>query len=357
MDQRGLIERARRGEHDAFTALLDVHLARLDAAARLILRDPELARDAVQEALIRAWRDLPGLRDPDRFDAWLHRLTVNACLDLIRRRKRRVIEVELKPIDSPATHDAAGALADRELLDQALDAPCSPAIARSLPCTICSGCRCRRWPRTLGIPVGTAKSRLHYALAAMRTTVTAEHRTRSGHRRGRADRMTSPRRFEQDLPALLADLYLSRTPDYRDDLVQQIARVRQRPAWTFPERWLPMDLATPSVFRPALPWRQLGVLALIGLLIAAALAAYVGSNRPLPAPFGLAANGVVALVDDAGAIQRVDPVSGEAVVIVPGPGNSRPTYSPDGRSSPICEPTAIQNSISSSRTRTVKGRS
>ena len=73
MDQRGLIERARRGEHDAFTALIDVHLARLDAAARLILRDPELARDAVQEALIRAWRDLPGLRDPDRFEAWLHR--------------------------------------------------------------------------------------------------------------------------------------------------------------------------------------------------------------------------------------------------------------------------------------------
>ena len=78
------------------------------------------------------------------------------------------------------------------------------------------------------------------------------------------------------------------------------------------------------------PWRQLGVLALIGLLIAAALAAYVGSDRPLPAPFGLAANGAVALVDDTGAIQRVDPVSGEAVAIVPGPGNSRPTYSPDG---------------------------
>ena len=140
MDQRGLIERARRGEHDAFASLLDVHLARLDAAARLILRDPELARDAVQEALIRAWRDLPGLRDPDRFEAWLHRLTVNACLDLIRRRKRRVIEVELKPIDSPATHDFAGVLADRELLDQAL-ARLNPAIARSWPCTICSGCR------------------------------------------------------------------------------------------------------------------------------------------------------------------------------------------------------------------------
>ena len=65
MDQRGLVERARGGDHDAFTALVDLSIARLDSAARLILRDPELARDAVQERLIRAWRDLPGLRDPD----------------------------------------------------------------------------------------------------------------------------------------------------------------------------------------------------------------------------------------------------------------------------------------------------
>src|SRR5690349_19669666 len=84
---------ASRGDHDAFAILVDVRLARLDATARLIVRDPELARDAVQDALIRAWRDLPGLRDPDRLDAWLHRLLANACLDLVRRRRRRVIEV------------------------------------------------------------------------------------------------------------------------------------------------------------------------------------------------------------------------------------------------------------------------
>lgn len=110
--------------------------------------------------------------------------------------------------------------------------------------------------------------------------------------------MTSPQRFEQDLPALLADLYATRTPDYRDDLVQQIARVRQRPAWTFPERWLPINFATQPVAAPRFPWRAIGVLALIGLLLAAMLAAYVGSQPRLPAPFGLAENGQLAYVVD-----------------------------------------------------------
>ena len=173
MDQRGIVERARRGDHDAFASLVDVHLARLDAAARLILRDPELARDAVQEALIRAWRDLPGLRDPDRFDAWLHRLTVNACLDLVRRRKRRVIEVELSPIDSPAMHDVARELADRQLLDQALSS-LAPGHRAVVALHYLLGMPLPEVAASLGIPLGTAKSRLHYALVAMRISVTAE---------------------------------------------------------------------------------------------------------------------------------------------------------------------------------------
>jgi RNA polymerase sigma-70 factor (ECF subfamily) len=95
VDQRHLVNRAKRGDHDAFAQLVGASVARLDAAARLILRDPELARDAVQEGFIRAWRNLPALRDPDKFDGWLRRLVVHSCIDVTRRRRHRPIEVEL----------------------------------------------------------------------------------------------------------------------------------------------------------------------------------------------------------------------------------------------------------------------
>jgi RNA polymerase sigma-70 factor, ECF subfamily len=173
VDQRALVERAREGDHDAFTILLDVRLARLDAAARLILRDPELARDAVQEGMIRAWRDLPGLRDPDRFDAWLHRLIVHACLDLVRRRRRRVIEVELSPLDMPTATDSAGTIADREVLHDAL-ARLDSGHRAVVALHYLLGMPLPDVAASLQIPLGTAKSRLHYALAAMRTTVTGD---------------------------------------------------------------------------------------------------------------------------------------------------------------------------------------
>ncbi len=170
MDQRGLVERARRGDHDAFAELARVAVVRLDRAARLILRDPELARDAVQDGLIRAWRDLPGLRDPDRFDAWLHRLIVHSCIDLARRRQRRSIEVEITEINAPALDDASGAVDDRELVNRVLrrlDVPGRAIVVLhyylGLPLTEVSA--------TLGIPIGTVKSRLHRALGEMRVAI------------------------------------------------------------------------------------------------------------------------------------------------------------------------------------------
>ena len=144
--------------------------------------------------------------------------------------------------------------------------------------------------------------------------------------------MTSPRRFDQDLPALLADVYLVGTPDYRNDLVQQVARVRQRPAWTFPERWLPMDLATKALpGAPRVPWRIVGVLALLAALIAGMLAFYAGAVQRQPAPtFGRAANGSIVFVED-GDIYTADPVTGKATPVVVGEElDSRPVWSLDG---------------------------
>jgi RNA polymerase sigma-70 factor (ECF subfamily) len=179
VDQRERINRAKRGDHDAFAELVDGSLRRLDAAARLILRDPDLAQDAVQECLIRAWRDLPGLRDPARFDAWLRRLTVNACLDLARRRRRRRIEVELSPIDSLNVPDHSGPFGERELVDAALRR-LDPGHRAVVALHYLLGMPLPEVAVSLGIPYGTAKSRLHYALTAMRVS------TQDGARRASA---------------------------------------------------------------------------------------------------------------------------------------------------------------------------
>ena len=171
MDQRGLVERARKGDHDAFAELAHAAVVRLDRAARLILRDPELARDAVQDGLIRAWRDLPGLRDPDAFDGWLHRLTVNACLDLARRRRRRPIEVELSPIHHPAIADDSVGVARRDLVDNVLRS-LDPDGRAIVVLHYYLGMPLPEVAATLSIPVGTVKSRLHRALGTMRIAIT-----------------------------------------------------------------------------------------------------------------------------------------------------------------------------------------
>jgi len=86
---RDLVERAMAGDHDAFSELTRVSVGRLLAIARLILHDEAAAEDATQEALVAAWRHIHGLRDPDRFEAWLHRMLVNACYREARRTRSR----------------------------------------------------------------------------------------------------------------------------------------------------------------------------------------------------------------------------------------------------------------------------
>ncbi len=172
MDQRRLVEQAREGDHDAFAVLLGTCVARLDGVARLILRDPELARDAVQEAAIRAWRDLPGLRDPDRFDAWIHRVVVRACLDFARQRRRRITEVELLALDGPSIPDVSVDIANRDLLDRALRR-LEPEARAAIVLRYYVGMSVPDVAACLGIPLGTAKARLSRSLVALRTTIEA----------------------------------------------------------------------------------------------------------------------------------------------------------------------------------------
>ena len=144
--------------------------------------------------------------------------------------------------------------------------------------------------------------------------------------------MNRPEKLERDLTAWLADAGTPRVPDFTDDILWLTARTRQRPRWSFAERWLPVGLLTLGrrTFRP-LPWRTLGLLAALALLIAAAAAFYVGSQPRLPpAPFGLAATGLVAYASG-GDIYTVDPTTGMREAIVTGPGADRePRWSLDG---------------------------
>ena len=173
MDQRTLVERARQGDREAFATLVRASATRLDAAARLILRDRELARDAVQEALIRAWRDLPGLRDPDRFDAWLYRLLANSAIEETRRRRRRVIEVAIENLDVSGPDDVARLFADRDALDRAL-AELRPEHRALVVLHYYLGLPLPEAAAAMGITLGAAKARLHRSIVALRRAFAGE---------------------------------------------------------------------------------------------------------------------------------------------------------------------------------------
>ena len=144
--------------------------------------------------------------------------------------------------------------------------------------------------------------------------------------------MTAEARFERQLPAILEDLYLGPSPDYRNEVLAAATRTRHRPAWTFPGRWLPMDITTRTMPVVRLPLRQLAVIALLVALLAAALAVYVGSQRRVPAPFGPARNGLIPYISN-GDVYVGDPVTGQTRLIASSPrgaGASSPGFSPDG---------------------------
>ena len=173
--RRELVVRAQGGDHDAFAVLAGAMASRLDGAAWLILRDPEQAKDAVQNALLKAWRDLPTLRDPDAFDAWVHRVVIRACIDEAQRSKRHRVNVELTEIAVPAPEHLESTIVDRDQLERGflrLDPEMRAVIVLhhylDLPLPSVAA--------AMGIPLGTAKSRLHRALGLMRAALESDAR-------------------------------------------------------------------------------------------------------------------------------------------------------------------------------------
>jgi RNA polymerase sigma-70 factor (ECF subfamily) len=171
---RDLVERASQGDRDAFDALALASVDRLYAIAQRILRDVDRAEDAVQSALLEAWRDLPSLREADKFDAWMRRLLVHACYDEARRQRAFRATLTVVPVE-PSTADRSDDLADRDSLERAFRrlSPEQRAVVVlfhyvDLPLAEIAG--------TLGLSIGTVKSRLHYAMRGLRAAVEADNR-------------------------------------------------------------------------------------------------------------------------------------------------------------------------------------
>ena len=171
--QREVVERAAQGDQEAFATLATGHVDRCYALAYRILRDTHRAQDATQQALLNAWRDLATLRDPEKFDAWLHRIVVQACYLESRGDRRWTARVRLLSVVPPTSPDVAKSVVDRDALDHAflLLTPEQRAVVvlhhhLGYPLTEIAA--------TLGIPEGTARSRLHYAVRQLRATLDAD---------------------------------------------------------------------------------------------------------------------------------------------------------------------------------------
>ena len=172
---RDLVEQAKRGDREAFAILARTRGDTLFGIARRILRDANLAEDAVQQTLVIAWRELPRLRDPDRFDAWLQRLLVHACYREARNRRAWISSVRALPIDGPAAPDELSSLADRDEVERGFRR-LPPDQRAILVLHHYLGLDLTEIGEVLDIPAGTARSRLHYAHRAMRALLEADAR-------------------------------------------------------------------------------------------------------------------------------------------------------------------------------------
>jgi len=180
-----LVSQAQQGDHDAFSVLMTDRIPKLYRIAGLITGRRDLAEDAVQDALMRAWRDLPRLRDVERFDGWLHRLLVNACHDQGRRQRRRRTEAPLGEQEhSGVSMDPTQALAQRDELERAFRRLNTKDRA-VIVLRHYIGLSTAEAAAAMGMREGTLKSRLHRAMKLMAAAMAAESRASDITTKGR----------------------------------------------------------------------------------------------------------------------------------------------------------------------------
>jgi RNA polymerase sigma-70 factor (ECF subfamily) len=165
-----LVSRAQRGDESAFAEIAYGIGDRLFTVAQRILRDVDLAEDATQQAIVAIWRELPGLRDPARFEAWSYRVLVNACYAQARTERRWSPSLHVLETDHGAG-DPQLSVADRDQLERGFRRLRAVLVLQhyvdlTLP----------QIAETLGLPIGTVRSRLHYARRAMRAALEADAR-------------------------------------------------------------------------------------------------------------------------------------------------------------------------------------
>ena len=255
--QRALVDLARRGDEEAFADLARAVGDRLMAIAYRILRDVDRAEDAVQQTLVTAWRELPSLRDADRFDAWLRRILVHACYAEARRRRSWAANVRVLPTDGPAGRDDMATVLERDLLERALPAGVAGAERDLRPASL------------RGVDPSGGRRRTRRAARDGQVPPALRHTGPPGGARRRcpdgpidgASRMTTDRDFDRIAMAWLADGPEELSDRVLDAVVDEIHVTRQRHAlrlpWRFPSMTTPARVAAAAV---------IGVLAVGGAL-------------------------------------------------------------------------------------------
>ena len=272
-----LVVQAQHGDEEAFASLAVAAGDRLHAVAHRILRDSDLAEDATQQALLTIWRDLPQLRDPARFDAWSYRLLVRACYAEGRRTHQWAPNVRALP-PSESTADSTSTVVDRDQLERgfrrlSIDHRAVVVLHHYLDLPL------DEVADVLGVPIGTVRSRLHYAMRGLRAALEADARPDGAG----GDPMSTERDTERIVRSWL-EVGATALPDrVLDAVLDQLPATPQRRSWWPARRFRDMNVYAKFAIAAA----AVVVIAIVGINLLPGNAS-VGGPGPTPTPSPIA---------------------------------------------------------------------